>query len=447
MATDILLINPFSWTRDGRASYLPYGILYLASYLRKRKVNVNIVDCNTRDNVMQIIKAQKPDMIGLSVLTGPVINDALIISREAKKICNPLVIWGGLHPTLFPKIVRQEQSVDCIIRGEGEEALYRLINGMNFTCIYDNQSLIDLNQEAMPAWDLLPDMNKYIMNKHYGDRVLTLNTSRGCVNDCAFCFNNAMKTHKWRALSAENIFKQVMHLALEYDINGIQFYEDNFDVDKERVKKFCELMIKSRLNKTIKWAHFSCVKKADPELIRYEREAGCREIGYGVESGSNRILELLNKKQNTKDIQRAFDICREQGMKATALFMIGLPTETEDDLYCTQSLIKKLHSYQDICTIYRPYPKTKLHDMCHIPEPTTLEAQADFYGYGKLDEKIRNVSEVDTAQLQFIQRHYYQNTLMKELWHCIKDFNIKRLRYLIMEGLKYASRNLFRKGA
>jgi radical SAM superfamily enzyme YgiQ (UPF0313 family) len=377
--------------------------------------------------------------VGLSVLTGPVINEAVAISRATKAMNpNTKVVWGGLHPTLFPKVVREEKSIDYIIRGEGEEALYRLVNGMNFICVYENQFLIDLNLETMPAWDMLPNMEKYIMNKHYGDRVLTLNTSRGCVNDCAFCFNGAMKTHRWRALSAENIFKQVLNLKLKYNINGIQFYEDNFDVDKKRVERFCDLMIQSKLNKVIKWAHFSCVKKADPRLIAYEREAGCREIGYGVESGSNRILTLINKQQTTADIKKAFQICRAARMKATALFMIGLPTETEVELDETVALIKDLKSYQDICTIYRPYPKTKLHDLCRIREPNTLSEQAEFYAYGKLDEKIKNVSEVNTIRLLYLQRCFFQNTLMKELWHCLKDLNFKRLWYLFKEGIKYA---------
>jgi len=438
MATDILLVNPFSWTRDGRAAYLPYGILYMASYLRKRGVSVEIHDCNTADYVMDHISESKPDTIGLSVLTGPVIKEALEISRSVKEQYPEIkIVWGGLHPTLFPDSVRREKSVDYIIRGEGEKALDNLLNHMEYGSIYDNASLIDLDAEPMPAWDMLPDIGRYIMNKHYGDRVLTLNTSRGCVNDCAFCFNSAMSTHKWRALSAKNIWAQVATLYFRYGINGIQFYEDNFDVDKERVKEFCQLMIKTGMNKHVKWAHFSCVKKADKDLIDYEREAGCREIGYGVESGSNRILKLLNKNQTTKDIERAFRVCNKARVKATSLFMIGLPTETDHELNETKNLIGRLRSYQDICTIYRPYPKTKLHDMCGIKTPGTLEAQADFYAYGELDKDARNVSELSTDILLKAQAYFYRNTLKKELLSCVRDFNIKRFIYLLKEGFKW----------
>ena len=436
--TDILLINPFSWTRDGRAAYIPYGILYLASYLRKRNINVEIHDCNAQDGVMEHIKASRPRAIGLSVLTGPVIKEALKISRETKALYSGIkVIWGGLHPTLFPESVSVEKSVDDIVRGEGEESLYTLLNDIPHHHIYNEARLIDLNKEPMPAWDMLPDIERYVMNKHYGDRVLTVNTSRGCVNDCAFCFNGAMRTHRWRALSGEQIFAQVMTLYLRYNINGVQFYEDNFDVDKNRVETFCKRMIQFKLNRHIKWAHFSCVKKADKDLIEYEREAGCREIGYGVESGSNRILQLLNKHQTTQDIERAFKICRRAKVKATSLFMIGLPTETKDDISRTSTLINRLHSYQDICTIYRPYPKTRLHDMLGLRTPVRLEDQADYYAYGELNENVGNVSDVRTGVLIHIQRYFHINTLKKELFSCLWDFNIRRLRYLLKEGFRW----------
>jgi anaerobic magnesium-protoporphyrin IX monomethyl ester cyclase len=432
--SNIVLINPFSWTRDGRASYLPYGILSLASYLRKRKVKVAVFDCNVRtDDPVEFVKLHNPDFVGLSVLTGPVIKEALKISREVSKL-GIKTIWGGLHPTLFPDYVRQEKSVDYIVQGEGEEALYQLINNNEYGNIYAQGEFIDLNNEDMPAWDLV-DMDKYIMNRIYADRVLTFNSSRGCVNKCSYCMNQAIVKNRWRALSAKNTYLQIMYLKERYDINGIQFYEDSFDVNKQRVKDFCKLMI----GEDLKWSHFGNVNLFDRGNLLYEKDANCAEVSFGVESGSDRMLKFLNKRQTIQEIEDVFENCKRVRMRAIGLFMIGLPTEQIEDVEETLSLLKRLPAYQSICTIYRPYPGTPLYRFCadnnKFREPKTLEEQADFYAYGELTESTENMSYIPTKTLLKIQRSLTKRNMVNEVLLCLKTMNYKRILY-------YARRNM-----
>ncbi len=228
---DILLINPFSWIRDGSPAYLPYGVLYLAGYLRGKGIRVDIFDANTDpSDPLEVVSRKSPLAIGLSVLTGPVINEALKISREAKSRFKDIkIIWGGLHPTLFPKYVLEEDSVDYIVQAEGENAIYRLMGALlkgkeDFSIrnlgyrdkgnIFINpveDSLIDLNLSPLPAWDLV-DIHKYVANRFFASRVLTMNTSRGCPFKCAFCFNQGLSYQRWRALDSGNVFKQLIYL-------------------------------------------------------------------------------------------------------------------------------------------------------------------------------------------------------------------------------------------
>lgn len=454
---DILLINPFSWIRDGSPAYLPYGVLYLAGYLRGKGIKADIFDANTDySDPLDVVASKKPLAIGLSVLTGPVINEALKISRAAKMRFKDIkIIWGGLHPTLFPKYVLAEASVDYIVQAEGENALFRLMdsllkghvdasilnfgykdNGRIFINPVDER-LIDLNLSPMPAWDLL-DMPRYIANRFFASRVLTMNTSRGCPFKCAFCFNQGLSYQRWRSLNAGNIFKQLMYLKDNYGINGIQFYEDSFDTDKNRVKEFCNLMISSKVK--VSWSHFSNIIYCDESILRHEKFANCKYVEYGVESGSDRILKLINKRQDVAQIKEAFQICKRVGIKSAALFMIGYPSETMEELKETISLVEGLPAHILISTIYRPYPGTPLYDYCaknkNFNVPATLEAQGEFYRFSHMKEGEHNMSSVPTEYLLTLQRSFYAKFAIKEAILCLKELNLGLIIYYLRRQIK-----------
>jgi radical SAM superfamily enzyme YgiQ (UPF0313 family) len=454
---DILLINPFSWTRDGSPAYLPYGVLYLAGYLRAKGIKADIFDANTDSaDPLDVVARKRPLAIGLSVLTGPVINEALKITRAAKSRFKDIkIIWGGLHPTLFPKYVLEENSVDYIVQAEGENALFRLMDSLlkgkgDFSIrnlgykdkgnVFINpveNSLIDLNLSPLPAWDLV-DIPKYIANRFFASRVLTMNTSRGCPFKCAFCFNQGLPYQRWRSLNAGNVFKQLLYLKSNYGINGIQFYEDSFDTDKSRVKEFCNLMISSEVKAS--WSHFSNIIYCDEAMLRLEKAANCKYIEYGVESGSDRILQLINKRQNVAQIKEAFQICKRVGIKSAALFMIGYPSETKEELRETIDLVEGLPAHILIGTIYRPYPGTPLYDFCaknkNFDIPATLKEQGEFYRFSHMKDGAYNMSSVPTEYLLSLQRSFYAKFAIKEAILCLKEFNFGLIIYYLKRQIK-----------
>ena len=365
--SDVLLVNPKSI--DILPSYLPYGLLYLASFLRTKKVSVVIFDSNTMtEDFLDFIKACRPKLVGLSILSGPCLADAVDKARLVRKhFPKTRIVFGGIHTTIFPREVLQNDYVDFIIQGEGEEPLLELtefiLKGKGFLAKIKNlgykegkrlklnplRPFIDLNQLPLPAWDLVP-IEKYLHQKFYASRVLTLHTSRGCPWDCAYCYNRLVNFRRWRAISAEKIIAQIEYLISHYQVNGIQFYDDEFDVDEERVKRFCRLLLEKKIK--IKWSHYSRTNIADESRYCLEKEAGCAFIEFGVESGSPRLLKMLRKDQTIRQIKRAFLICRKIGLSAGAMFMIGLPTETERELLMTQKLINFLSAYQTLSLIH-----------------------------------------------------------------------------------------------
>ena len=460
---DLLLINAFSWTTEKRTCYLPYGVLYLAGFLRQKGITVDIYDRNTDYSLdiqkcIDYFKEQKPPIVGLSVLTGPVIADALKISRQIKSISpKTCVVWGGLHPTIFPHYVFNEDSVDFIIQGEGELAMFELCralldnkpySGIKNLGFKDNgrivlnpirEELLDLDTNDVPAWDLL-DIKHYVANRFFASRVLTMNTSRGCPFKCTFCFNQGLPYQRWRGLSAAKIKKQIDYLYKNYGINGIQFYEDSFDTDKKRVREFCDIMLGSGMNQRIKWSHFSNIPYFDPEAVSYEKKAGLRYIEYGVESGAQRILDWVNKRQTVDEIKEVFEQCRKIGIKTAALFMIGFPDESYEELMMTVDLVERLPAHILICTIYRPYPGTPLFDYCvrskKFAPPQELEEQAEFYRFSHMNEDELNMSNVPTRVLLGLQKRFYAKFVIMEAMLCIKEFNFGLLIYYLKQQIQ-----------
>lgn len=465
--TDILLINAFSWTTVKRTCYLPYGVLYLASYLRKKGISVDLYDRNTDYSLdigkcLDFFKKSGPLIVGISVLTGPVIADALKISREIKKISpKTYIVWGGIHPTIFPKRVLEEKSVDFIIQGEGELALHELcealLKGKNYKHIKNlgfksndkpvvnpiREELLDLNTNSMPAWDMV-EMKYYLAKRFFANRVLTINSSRGCPMKCTFCFNQALPSHKWRGMSAKNIKKQIEFLNKNYGVNGIQFYDDSFDTDKKRLKEFCDLMIRSGLNKKVRWSHFSNIPYFDRKTVIYEKKAGLRYIEYGVESGSQKILDWIKKGQTIKQIKEVFNQCRSIGIETAALFMTGFPDETFEELNMTVKLVEELPAHILINTIYRPYPQTPLFDYCvkqkKFKPPEKLEDQAEFYRFGdEMTNDMLNFSLVPTKVLMNLEKRFFAKFAISEALLCLKNLNFDLFFYYLKQQLNPAA--------
>jgi len=456
--SDLLLINSFSWTEEKRPCYLPYGILYLAGYIRDKGLSVDIYDrnCDYSHDIQKCIsyfEKKKPKIVGLSVLSGPVINDALKISRKIKLIePETVIIWGGLHPTLFSEYVAREPSVDFIVHGEGEEALHELCDAILNDKSYENianigflkndrlvlnpmrKELLDLDKVPFPAWDLV-DMTYYLARRFFGSRVLTMNTSRGCVFKCTFCFNQGLDYQSWRAVGPERMHAQLQHLYEKYNINGVQFYEDSFDINPKRCKGFSDLMINSGLNKKVKWSHFANIPLFKRDVAIHEKKAGMVYIEFGVESGSDRILNWIDKSQSVEKIKEVYEECRQLNIKTAALFIIGFPEESEEEIRATEELVESLPAYILICTIYRPYPGTPLYDYCTshgiFVEPKNIDEQGEFYRLGRMSEDEVNLSHASTKTLLRLQRKFYAKSAIKDLIYCLKTLNFGLVLYYV----------------
>jgi radical SAM superfamily enzyme YgiQ (UPF0313 family) len=438
---DALLINPIS--ARSLPAFLPHGLLYIAAYAKRAGQRVKIFDRNVQDRGLQeLLEEEKPRVVGLGCLTGTSIDDAIFVSKFIRnKYPDIKIVWGGIHPSLYPDSILLQEYVDYVIIGDGESAFSRLIayiiNGnLDLKSIdnlgykekgqlyYNKSSFTDMQDLPQPAWELI-DVEKYIRSKFYANRVLTINTSRGCPYRCSFCCVPKVHKGNWRAVSAGKIIENLKILIEKYGIDGFQVDDDEFDIDRKRVLELCALLKKEKLN--LKWSHFSRINIVNESVLREEIDCGLKLIEFGVESGSERMLKFLKKGQTVKQIRDAYSICRKLRLKTSALFMTGLPTEEASELKETVRLVKSLNPHQTICTIFKPYPGTELFDFCVANNLFSYPSKLD--EVGSIYMQNMNMSKIPDKLISRVKGYFDFKNIYQEIANCILTFNFRLLVY------------------
>jgi len=350
----------------------PYSILFIADYLIKRNVDVKIFDLrfDSTSQVKNAISNNEPEYIGVSVMTGPQIYHALKICKSIKKEFNKIkIVWGGIHSTILPTQTLQNKLIDFVIRGEGEKSYHELVSGKNKSQIHglslkkgkkifnnpdcDLLKSSELNKLSIP-WDLI-NPKRYIKNRNFN-----IVTSRGCPFKCAFCYNTILN-NVWRGWTAEKCIEE-LDRTLDFGAKKIFFYDDNFFANSKRIKALFNYF----KEQDITWKAELRVDRLDYSLAKEAKEHGCSQMYFGAESGSQRVLNILNKNISIKDIIRSAKITKDIDIIADYSWMIGIPGETIRDIKKTITLIKKIKEINPNCEfsvkILFPYPKTVIYD-------------------------------------------------------------------------------------
>ena len=363
--TRVALINCGKDTRFSSSEPLHLGSL--ASYLEMNGIEVAIIDELSGQNVRLEIAQFKPDIIGLTATT-PLVDDAYRIA-EKYKAQGVLTVMGGVHASVYPE--EALKHVDVVVVGEGERAFLDIIKENIRAGVVSRPIINNLDEIPRPARHLM-NMEYYLnsaerFHESYlyfvppQTKVASIFTSRGCPYSCIYCHNTWRGT-PFRFNSVDRVILEIKRLVKDYGVGAIFFIEDNLFVNKKRLRAICQRMKEERLD--IVWAGNARVDNIDLEILKIAQEAGCRQITFGFESGSQRILDVLNKKTTVEQNKRAVALCKQAGLLVNGTFMIGSPTETLADIEATRKFIAENPIDRPGICITTPFPGTELWNWC-----------------------------------------------------------------------------------
>ncbi|MFH2058485.1 MAG: radical SAM protein [Pseudomonadota bacterium] len=387
------------------ARFIPLGIAYLAAYCEREGHTVQIFDelPGNFPNLKERLMAFKPDIIGVSCMTATY-SKACEYAMEIRSI-TPLtpIVFGGVHPTVATEDTMQNDFVDFVIYGEGEETFaeflnqyrpgndvdYSLIKGLAYKKdgnIFKNpeRKLIkDLNDLPMPARHLF-SMEYYAQRwnwpRGYWNKTANMMSSRGCPYNCTFCGSKSMFGKTFRAFSTEKTVDEIEILVKEYGFECISFSDDTFAINKKRAIEICH-EIKRRDIKAV-YRFQLRANTCDEDLIAELKKAGCIHIDIGAESGSDKILKQMRKGITVQQIRDSVKRIKKYGIHTGVTFIIGSPGETEEDIEKTRNLAEEIDADYTQFFIMTPYPGTELYDYAKennlLPDSLTY----DFFRHG-----------------------------------------------------------------
>lgn len=387
----VLLVNPptFNHIRyvlpeaveEERGFNPPLGLMYLGGYLQKYapEIEIKLIDClaeqiNYKD-FKKLVKEFSPDVVGITVMSFTLI-DALEVAKIAKQL-NPqsIVVFGGPHVNIYGKKTLDLGNVDFIVLGEGEKIFYDLINNLKDEdklkkiaglIFYDKGGNLihtglpglipNLDEIPSPARNLI-DNTKYSSVLGTSKLVTTMMTSRGCPYKCLFC-DRPQLGKIFRAISPDKVIVEIKD-AMQYGIREFLMYDDTFTVNRQRTMDICNKIIKEKLN--IQWDIRARVNTVDEEMLKKLKKAGCIRVHYGVESGTQKILDILRKGITLEEVEKTFKLTRKLGIETLAYFMIGNPGETKEDIKQTIKFARKIKPDYVHITITTPFPATDMY--------------------------------------------------------------------------------------
>lgn len=449
-----LLIHPSApmiYGIGGQCAF-PLGLGYITAVL-ERQHDIKVIDVRAErlnnDSLKKSISEVSPEIVGITSDTltfQRAIEIAEIVKQVDQKI---IVVIGGAHSNVLPAYPLKYDCFDISVYGEGERTVvelwdriekrepYEAIKGIAFRgrdgiTINPRRELIEnLDELPFPARHLFP-MNKYSREGSlYVSPVYPIGTSRGCPFSCAFCSNNVVFGRKYRFRSSESVVNEIELLINEYNAKGIYFREDLFTVNEKRVMALCDEIRKRGLD--FDWECESRVNTINEEMLTAMKESGCKLIWFGVESGSQRILDDLNKQITLSQIREAYRLCQRVGIKAGASFMIGVPGETIDDVQNTIALAEELKPEFAWFNIFTGYPTSPLYE--YVKKNKLYEKEIN---HGIL---IVKTNEFDRRKLEKIQRYAdrkvngYMKRLFRQAFLEAKRGTLTRQK--VIRGVRY----------
>ncbi|MBT3926436.1 MAG: B12-binding domain-containing radical SAM protein [Rhodospirillaceae bacterium] len=478
---------------------IPLGSLYMAAYLRKMEWagDMRVYDArlgakttsypdgsttfgDSWDDVAQTIRLYAPDVVAISNMFSWQIQGALDAARISKKtIPEAVTVLGGPHASSFPLKMIEEEALDYVVMGEGEQRLHYLLEALENGETVSLQGILgsaadadllrpnkkapikfipNLDDLPIPAYDLV-DIDRYFhLQSHgyaprvreYGKRAVTILTSRGCPHQCVFCSIQSTMGYKFRHHSPEYVQAHIRHLIDNYNIDYIHFEDDNFTHDIPRFEKLLDALID--MEKIIPWDTPNGVRADSWTLERIERtkKSGCQHLCIAIESSVQRVIdEVVKKKLDLSKVEPVMAACQKVGLPLSAFFVLGLPGETAAEIKANVDYaIDKYRRYGVYPTfsMANPLPGTELydtvveHDLLHgntlgaPPRANTIKTDEfdpeyiqDIYNYANRQKTAITLKRMLTSPTMF---KYFLGLGLRNKWF------LKKILFSALKGVR-----------
>lgn len=412
----VMVYPRFNWIEyNGLAE--PVGQLHLVSALRSAGHDVVYADysfCRELGELDHMVG--DADLVGIAVSAAAKLERASLVSKHVRSI-NPgaIIIAGGAYPSIFPWECVEAMEADCALVGEAEESIVELADalrdGTDYTGIRNlvhpdgaggfitnprRPVIKDLDSIEFPARDVV-DYDAYLANgmSEYG-----LVTTRGCPFKCIYC--KPSTDHIFgggiRFRGARNVVDEIIELAELRKTNCLRIFFKDDTITMHPAKWFAEFgRLLREAGISVEWHCNSRVDTVTAEKVRNMADSGCHCISFGVESGSQKILDFYRKGTTPEQAIDAFNWCHESGIEATANLMIGFPMETEEDLRLTYELLKKLKPDDIIVYFSTAIPGRYIHDWAKEEGYLTSDVNPEL-----LDPARNRAHEVMNMRLPFM---------------------------------------------
>jgi|GEM_PF-805907 len=483
MSKRVLLVHPpFNRLKGFKDMYFPLGLGCLSAYLHENGFHVRIYNAenppgempfgwfsdNVNQTLLQIsetylsaledddhpvwqevretVSAFNPDIVGITAMTAK-IGSAAKVARICKSLrSETTTVLGGPHPTVDPEHTLSLGAVDFVVRGEGEETFldlcralssgkhdFRDIPGLTFQ--ENGRPLHSPDRELLSSLDELPyptvlgrDLSIY-PERYIPEAFGHIATLRGCPFRCAFCSARCTWGRRVRTKSIARVLSEIEKIRDKHGIQDFYFWDDSFTYNRKRTLALCESLSNSGMG--LSWGCTTRIDLLGEDILLAMKEAGCRAIDLGIESGSPRMLELINKGISIDKVDEVLRKVHDVGIAANAFFMIGFPDESGKDMLATAEMIDRIRADNIAFSVFTPYPGTELYDTAReyrlIPENMNWN--------GISHQSPENHFVRDVPQTQFRKLVHFLATMVDG-----KNAGDSTLRNIALEDIRFLTR-------
>jgi len=435
--TTVTLVYPYFHPSNDNSIFRfpPLGLGYIAAHLKKNDISVELVDCTfmSLKEAIERIRNSHPRIIGIQVMFS-MKEKALQIVELLRKDCE-LLVAGGPLPTSNPEEFLQ--SFEVVGLGEGEETMLDIVQAVQngkpmkhvkgiayrdhgktiFTAPRD--FIRNLDEIPFPAREMFDNQAyKTYYSRNFGYTTTSIMTSRGCPFQCDFC-SRPVFGNRFRSRTPENIAEEVQQVH-DLGYNRVWFADDCFTLGRKRFLDICHELIRRRIN--IGWECLSRVDTIDQEVAEKMRKAGCVRVFFGIESGNDTVLKLMNKQITVKQAGQAVKSCKKAGIQVGAFFILGYPGETEKTVLDTVDFASSLPLDYLSFTFPYPIPGTPLYE--RVKNGMIMEEWTEPDNIHLIKHKLLYQSAISESKLKFalfkgMTQHYIRKYLGDTIYRLV----------------------------